>query len=293
MPESCPVRRPAGRRGSWSAVGAIQAKRPSGYTSVGCVQRTVNARAGPQRRHELEPPTRQVDVRVQGPVDLDHSVAPPNARVQAVHCRCDTLRCQLPGAEPQVGLDDVFDRRPQQLEHLVVVVTQGRRQILPSRHTAVREVEHPRRRRPVWEGRHVVPDHPVGRGHDDVEGVLQAVRPLRREEVGDVAVSGHQLQKVAHRCREADPAGRAESAEGARRLLDDLGTDRELAVRAGCSEPRSGNVVDTESQSNHACNHPSLRRRGRDRGTHRSAGAPPCQGVSAVAERLAVDRSSG
>ena len=46
-------------------------------------------------------------------------------------------------------------------------------------------------------------------------------------------MSGHQLQKVARRCREADPAGRAESSEGARRLLYDLGADRELAVRAG------------------------------------------------------------
>ena len=82
------------------------------------------ARAGPQRRHELEATTRQLDIRVQRPVDLDHAVAPPNARVQAVHCRCDPLRRELPGAEPQVGLDDMFDRRPQQLEHLVVVVTQ-------------------------------------------------------------------------------------------------------------------------------------------------------------------------
>jgi hypothetical protein len=38
---------------------------------------------------------------------------------------------------------------------------------------------------------------------------------------------------------------------------------------------------------------PEPRHRGRTRGTNRSAGAPPCQGVSAEAERLAVDRSSG
>jgi hypothetical protein len=111
------------------------------------------------------------------------------------------------------------------------------------------------------------------------------VGPLRREEVRDVSVSGHQLQKVARLYREADPAGRAESSERAPRLLGHLGDDRELAAGAGRSEPRSSKVIDTEPQSSHAYNHPSLDTVDEPGAPVVRPGARPCQGVSIVAER--------